>query len=133
MVRVKRYGDEGVYTAGDGTKSLRVTALRSLIWPGAITVVKGSKYANLYVGSAMKCGTMVGPDKETGLPLRGTNPLMPLAQGHPATRPRVTRARWMRKRPSDEVQSRWVSLEQETVPLKTTSVYELRRLATSHP
>ncbi|CAE7241564.1 unnamed protein product, partial [Symbiodinium necroappetens] len=68
-----------VYTAGDGTKSLRVTALRSLIWPGAITVVKGSKYANLYVGSAMKCGTMVGPDKETGLPLRGTNPLMPLA------------------------------------------------------
>jgi len=76
---VKRYGDEGVYTAGDGTKSLRVTALRSLIWPGAITVVKGSKYANLYVGSAMKCGTMVGPDKETGLPLRGTNPLMPLA------------------------------------------------------
>ena len=28
-----------------------------------------------------------------------------------------------------QVQSRWVSLEQETVPLKTTSVYELRRNA----
>eukprot|EP00437_Effrenium_voratum_P019330 CAMPEP_0181441112 /NCGR_PEP_ID=MMETSP1110-20121109/23333_1 /TAXON_ID=174948 /ORGANISM="Symbiodinium sp., Strain CCMP421" /LENGTH=517 /DNA_ID=CAMNT_0023564973 /DNA_START=47 /DNA_END=1597 /DNA_ORIENTATION=+ len=73
---IKTYGDEGVYASGDGTKTLRVSALRSMIWPGAITVVKGTRFANLYVGYGMKCGTLVGPEKESGLPLRGTLPLM---------------------------------------------------------
>lgn len=76
---IKNYGDEGVYSSGDGTKTLRVTAIRSMIWPGAVTVVKGTRFANLYVGYGMKCGTLVGPEKESGLPLRGTMPLMPLA------------------------------------------------------
>jgi len=76
---IKNYGDEGVYSSGDGTKTLRVTAIRSMIWPGAVTVVKGNRFANLYVGYGMKCGTLVGPEKESGLPLRGTMPLMPLA------------------------------------------------------
>ncbi|CAK9034482.1 unnamed protein product [Durusdinium trenchii] len=76
---IKNYGDEGVYSSGDGTATLRVTALRSMIWPGAVTAVKGTRFANLYVGYGMKCGSLVGPEKESGLPLRGTMPLMPLA------------------------------------------------------
>lgn len=74
----KVYGDEGLYTVGDAQKTHRVTAVRSTIWPGAITVAQGSKFANLYVGYAMKCGTLVPPQKESGLPLRGTMALMPL-------------------------------------------------------
>mmetsp|Transcript_91211 Transcript_91211/g.162446 ORF Transcript_91211/g.162446 Transcript_91211/m.162446 type:complete len:490 (+) Transcript_91211:51-1520(+) len=76
---IKVYGDEGVYAAGDATKTPRVTAIRSMIWPGAVAVTKGTKFANLYVGYATKCGTLVPPQKDSGLPLRGTMPLMPLA------------------------------------------------------
>jgi len=76
---IKVYGDEGIYAAGDATKTQRVTAIRSMIWPGAVAVTKGTKFANLYVGYAMKCGTLVPPQKDSGLPLRGTMPLMPLA------------------------------------------------------
>jgi len=74
----KVYGDEGVYASGDATRTPRVFAVRSTIWPGAITVAKGTKFANLYVGYAMKCGSLVGPQKESGLPLRGTCPMLPL-------------------------------------------------------
>jgi len=76
---IKVYGDEGLYTFGDAEKTHRVTAVRSNIWPGAITVAQGSRFANLYVGYAMKCGTLVPVQKDSGLPLRGTMPLMPLA------------------------------------------------------
>eukprot|EP00933_Yihiella_yeosuensis_P060438 TRINITY_DN631_c0_g3_i1.p1 TRINITY_DN631_c0_g3~~TRINITY_DN631_c0_g3_i1.p1 ORF type:complete len:493 (+),score=141.58 TRINITY_DN631_c0_g3_i1:123-1601(+) len=75
----KVYGDEGLYTYPDSQKTHRVTAVRSLIWPGAITVAQGSRFANLYVGYAMKCGSLVPNQKDSGLPLRGTMALMPLA------------------------------------------------------
>jgi len=76
---IKVYGDEGVYTANDAPQTHRVTAVRSNIWPGAITVVQGTRFANLYIGYAMKCGSLVPVQKDSGLPLRGTMPLMPLA------------------------------------------------------
>jgi len=76
---IKVYGDEGVYTANDAPQTHRVTAVRSNIWPGAITVVQGARFANLYIGYAMKCGSLVPVQKDSGLPLRGTMPLMPLA------------------------------------------------------
>jgi len=79
--RIKKFGDQGIYTfPGDaGAKSYRVIALMSRIWPGAITVAQGQKFANLYVGYGLKCGDLLPPDPRTGLPLSGTSPFMPLA------------------------------------------------------
>jgi len=71
---IKVYGDKGQYTYPDSTKSYRVTAVRSLIWPGAVAVAQGNRFANLYIGNGLKCGTLVPPNKESGLPLPGTNP-----------------------------------------------------------
>lgn len=76
---IKVYGDQGIYQLGDAAKSYRVTAIRSLIWPGAITVAQGSRFANLYVGYGLKCGSLVPAQKDSGLPLRGTVPILPLA------------------------------------------------------
>lgn len=76
---IKVYGDQGIYTLGDAQKSYRVTAVRSLIWPGAVTVAQGTRFANLYIGYGLKCGSLVPPQKESGLPLRGTVPILPLA------------------------------------------------------
>merc|ERR1711957_791058 len=75
---IRVYGDQGLYNVGDATKSYRVTGVRSLVWPGAITVAQGSKFANLYVGNGLKCGSLVPPAKESGLSLRGTAPYFPL-------------------------------------------------------
>jgi len=72
---IKVHGDQGLYEG----KSHGVTAVRSLIWPGAVTVAQGSRFASLYVGDALKCGGLVPPDKDSGLPLRGTSPFLPLA------------------------------------------------------
>lgn len=72
---IKVYGDKGQYTFPDGNaKSYRITALRSLVWPGAVSVAQGTKFANLYVGYGLKCAGLVDPDKETGLPLTGAVP-----------------------------------------------------------
>mmetsp|Transcript_11274 Transcript_11274/g.25876 ORF Transcript_11274/g.25876 Transcript_11274/m.25876 type:complete len:491 (-) Transcript_11274:105-1577(-) len=76
---IKEYGDKGLYNFGDVTKSYRVTAVKSLIWPGAVTVAQGQKFANIYIGYGMKSGSLVPPDPKTGLPLAGTAPFMPLA------------------------------------------------------
>lgn len=65
----KTFGDKGIYKFGDVDKNHQVTAGRSLIWPGAFTVAQGTKFANIYVGYAMKCGTLVPPDSVTGLQL----------------------------------------------------------------
>merc|ERR1712000_76311 len=57
-----------------------VTSVRSLLWPGAISVAQGKRFANLYVGYGLKCGTLVPGDKvsKLPLPLRGTCPFSPL-------------------------------------------------------
>merc|ERR1711972_871481 len=75
---IKVVGDRGVYKFGEDSKSNRVTAVRSLVWPGAVTVAQGSKFANIYVGYGLKCGTLI-PPKQDGLPLAGTFPFWPLA------------------------------------------------------
>jgi len=71
---IKVYGDKGQYTFPDSTKSYRITAVRSLIWPGAVSVAQGSRFANLYIGYGQKCATLVDPYKESGLPLTGALP-----------------------------------------------------------
>jgi radial spoke head protein 4A len=70
---IKVYGDKGQYTFPDNAKSYRITAVRSLIWPGAVTVAQGTRFANLYVGYGQKCATLVDPYKESGLPLTGAS------------------------------------------------------------
>jgi radial spoke head protein 4A len=74
---IKVHGEKGLYTVADATKSYRVTAVRSLIWPGAVTVAQGSRFANVYIGYGLKYGTLV-PKKESGEPLAGTTPYLPL-------------------------------------------------------
>lgn len=78
---IKVFGDKALYTFADSQKSHRVTAVRSNIWPGAVTVAQGTRYANIYVGYGLKSGALVGPDPKTGLPLRGTCPFSPLEPG----------------------------------------------------
>merc|ERR1711972_578338 len=78
---IKVVGDRGVYKFGEDSKSNRVTAVRSLVWPGAVTVAQGTKFANIYIGYGLKCGTLVPSNRTSGLPLDGTSPFMPLAPG----------------------------------------------------
>jgi hypothetical protein len=77
---VKTHGDDGLYSSNDDTVRNRVVSVRSLIWPGAVTVSQGTKYANIYVGDGLKCGRLVPADRDSGLPLplNGTNPFFPL-------------------------------------------------------
>jgi hypothetical protein len=78
----KVFGDKGQYKFGDTDKTHQVTGVRSTIWPGATTVAQGTKFANLYVGYALKCGTLLPPNPQTGLPLLlGTDPFSPLVPG----------------------------------------------------
>jgi len=74
----KVFGDKGLY-GGDAAKSHQVTGVRSMVWPGATTVAQGTKFSNIYIGYAMKCGTLLPPNPQTGLPLiGGTDPFSPL-------------------------------------------------------
>lgn len=70
---VKTHGDEGIYGDGDGARTYLVTSLRSMIWPGAVTVAQGSKFASIYIGYGLKTGVLV-PTYKNGLPLEGTSP-----------------------------------------------------------
>merc|ERR1712217_238245 len=72
-------GDKALYGMDPDQKSHAVISLKSLIWPGAVTVAQGSKFSNLYVGYGLKCGTLVPPNKESGVPLDRTSPFWPLA------------------------------------------------------
>lgn len=75
----KVFGDKGMYKVNDADKTHQVTAVRSNIWPGAVTVAQGAKFASIYIGYAMKCGTLLPPNPQTGLPLlENTAPFSPL-------------------------------------------------------
>lgn len=41
---------------GEGTNSYAVNIIRSLRWPGAVTVSKGGKFCSIYVGDGIKSG-----------------------------------------------------------------------------
>lgn len=56
----------------EGQRNYRVNAAKSLIWPGAVAVAQSGKFANLYVGYALKCGDLVP------VPLANTSPFSPL-------------------------------------------------------
>lgn len=50
----KVVGDPQQYTKGEGQVSYAVNVLKSIRWPGAITVSKGGKFTNVYVGYGVK-------------------------------------------------------------------------------
>lgn len=87
-------GDESLATRGTGTRggnrsfhrypsmsqnfcfrSYAVTSVRSLLWPGAVAVARGNSFANLYVGSGTKRGSLVPQGEQ---PLSGTCAFTPL-------------------------------------------------------
>jgi hypothetical protein len=80
----KSFGDQGAYPED---KSHKVIAVRSTIWPGAVTVAQGTKFANIYVGYAMKTGSLVPPMEGSGLPLNNTSPFLPLVPDPIMTEP----------------------------------------------
>jgi hypothetical protein len=47
-------GDSQLYTKGDATVSYAVNVVKSLRWPGAVTVAKGGKHTNIYIGYGIK-------------------------------------------------------------------------------
>ena len=50
-------GDTQQYnTASGGTQTYAVNVLKSLRWPGAVTVAKGGVYTSVYVGYGLKKG-----------------------------------------------------------------------------
>jgi hypothetical protein len=51
-------GDTQVYNkiGGEGTVSYAVNVIRSMRWPGAVTVAKGGQFCNIYVGDCIKRG-----------------------------------------------------------------------------
>jgi hypothetical protein len=64
----KTVGDKQTYTPaeggikttyadkGEGSVSYAVNVIRSLRWPGAVTVAKGGKFTNVYIGYGIKKG-----------------------------------------------------------------------------
>lgn len=54
LVRV--CGDTQQYRVGEGTKVYATVVLKSLRWPGAVTVSKSGKFCSIYVGDGLKFG-----------------------------------------------------------------------------
>ena len=55
---IKTCGDSQSYNklGGEGTVSYSVNVIRSLRWPGAVTVAKNGQYCSIYVGDSIKRG-----------------------------------------------------------------------------
>ena len=52
----KTCGDAQTYNKGEGQVSYAVNVIKSLRWPGALTVCKGGKFTNVYIGYGVKRG-----------------------------------------------------------------------------
>ena len=50
---------------GEGTATYAINIIRSTRWPGAITVAKGGKFCNIYVGDGIKKGAPIFNPTET--------------------------------------------------------------------
>ena len=49
-------GDTQQYRVGEGTKVYATVVIKSLRWPGAVTVSKSGKFCSIYVGDGLKFG-----------------------------------------------------------------------------
>jgi hypothetical protein len=63
----KVVGDAQPYNKGEGTVTFAYNVIRSLRWPGAVTVSKGGKFVNIYVGWGLKRGDVVQNPVEPGI------------------------------------------------------------------
>ena len=64
----KVIGDSTLYTdGGEGSEavSYAINVIKSNRWPGALTVSKGGKFTNLYIGYGLKKGAAKGPSYNT--------------------------------------------------------------------
>ena len=52
----KVVGDTQQYTKGEGTVTYAVNVIKSLRWPGAVTVAIGGKFTSIYIGYGLKKG-----------------------------------------------------------------------------
>lgn len=50
----KVVGDPQQYTKGDTPVTYAVNVIKSLRWPGALTVCKGGKFTSVYIGYGIK-------------------------------------------------------------------------------
>lgn len=50
----KVVGDPQQYTKGEGNITYAVNVIKSVRWPGAVTVAKGGKFTNIYIGYGLK-------------------------------------------------------------------------------
>jgi len=74
-------GDSQQYTKGESTVSYAVNVVKSIKWPGAVTVCKGGKFTNVYVGYGIK---RVDPSfNPTSPPEIDTEPMDPVEQPEP--------------------------------------------------
>ena len=58
----KIVGDTQTYNSlkdGGNTVSYAVNVIRSVRWPGAVTVAKGGKFTNIYIGNGIKRGDTI--------------------------------------------------------------------------
>ena len=53
---LKNSGDSQTYNklGGEGSISYQVTVVKSLRWPGAVTVAKNGKWCSIYIGDTIK-------------------------------------------------------------------------------
>merc|ERR1712072_254723 len=50
----KLAGDSQQYTKAEANVSYAVNVIKSIRWPGAVTVCKGGKFTNVYIGYGVK-------------------------------------------------------------------------------
>lgn len=50
----KTCGDSQTYTKGEATVSYAVNVVKSIRWPGAMTVCKNGRFTNVYIGNGVK-------------------------------------------------------------------------------
>ena len=49
-------GDTQQYRKGEGNINYAANVVKSLRWPGAVTVAKGGEYCSIYIGDGLKRG-----------------------------------------------------------------------------
>lgn len=74
-------GDPQQYTKGEGSVCYAVNVIKSIRWPGALTVCKNGKFTNIYIGYGIK---RVDPSfNPTSPPMVDMEPQDPVEQSEP--------------------------------------------------
>jgi len=79
---LKQTGDKGLYKFEDNAKSYICTVVKSMRWPGAVTVAQGTKFSNLYVGYGFKAWPRDGVKDEELAESKMTAKAFPFTSGN---------------------------------------------------